>query len=107
VGGVAVTDTRQGPTPATGSSSAHIQSYDGESLPDTWGDGAEASVMWSWRWYAALQGALEETPGNISCGGIMYLICVKPPAGTFPLQNGLKQGDALTSLLNMPLGIFK
>jgi hypothetical protein len=54
-----------------------------------------------------LQGALEETPGNINCGGIIYLICFQPPSDMFPLQNGLKQGDALTPLLNMPLGIFK
>jgi hypothetical protein len=36
----------------------------------------------------------------------MYLICVKPPLDTFPFQNGLKQGDTLTPLLNMPLGSF-
>jgi hypothetical protein len=35
----------------------------------------------------------------------MYLICVKQPVYTFPLESGLKQGEALTPLFNMPLGV--
>lgn len=43
-----------------------------------------------------MQGALEEASGNISSEG---LSCIRPSAGTFPLQNGLKQRGDLSPFL--------